>query len=225
MPNIQDDGTSDSVARSAQYNAEKDFALDAGGVRYAHGFIEQLWCALFRPQRVFGRPFSGYLDMRALLFAMSVVALVPAVQQVLVYLLTPVLVDVLPMSTMVKLFPVRMGTSELVRAVLIIPVLFPIPLALYALVLHVLLKLAQGGERGFAVTLQCVCYASACGILRLFPHSGEYIAIIWWLGVLAVGLRYSHGSAWHRILPVVALHVSAVAWLVSIAAGWVLLPL
>jgi len=187
-----------------------------------------IWNVLFRQQGIFGRPFEGRWDRRALAFSMIVTALIPLLQQAMLYVLLPVLdvvlPDSIPMIAVADYLPQRLSLMGLVRDAFIIPLLIPVPLALYAAVLHGLLRLAQSGERGYAVTFQTVCYAQACWLLSIMPGSGGYVAILWWLGVLAAGLHYGHRSPWHRVLPVMALHVSASAWLVALANGWVLSP-
>ena len=187
-----------------------------------------IWNVLFRQQNIFGHPFEGRWDRRALAFSMIVTALIPLLQQAMLYVLLPVLdvvlPDSIPMIAVADYLPQRLSLMGLVRDAFVFPLLIPVPLAIYAAMLHGLLRLAQSGERGYAVTFQTVCYAQACWLLSIMPGSGGYVAILWWLGVLAAGLHYGHGSPWHRVLPVLALHVSAAAWLVSMANGWVLSP-
>lgn len=195
---------------------------------FAGSFGDRVWCVLFHQQRVFGMPFEGSWDRRALWFAMQVAAMTPLLQQGLLYLLLLLLPVLLPSSvpliSVVEFLPARLSVAELVRYALLVPVLLPIPIVLYAGLLHVLLRLAQSGERGYAVTLQTVCYASACWLFVVLPGNGVYLALIWWLGVQTVGLRLAHRSPWSRVLPVMAMHVSAAAWLVFTAIGWVVFP-
>ncbi|MFV0350178.1 MAG: hypothetical protein ACK5JO_16520 [Halodesulfovibrio sp.] len=201
------------------------FADDRLSVR---SLAVSIWSVLFRQQNIFGHPFEGRWDRRALAFTMIVTALIPLLQQAMLYLLLPVLNVVLPDSVpliaVAEFLPQRLTLMELVRDAGIIPLLIPVPLAIYAAILHGLLRLAQSGERGYAVTFQTVCYTQACWLLSILPGSSGYVAIVWWLGVLAAGLRLGHRSRWHRVLPVMALHASAAAWLVALANGWVLSP-
>lgn len=196
----------------------------SGRAVFARGFWARLWCALFRPQRVYGAPFSGGWDGGALLFALLTGMLVQAVTQTLSWFVAPLLTDVLSPGLLVELFAARLGTDELVRALLVTPVVSVAMLCAYACVLHALLWMAQGAERGYAVTLQTVCYAYACMVFTLLPFNGSYLAVLWWLGGLTVGLRLAHGSRWSRILPVMALHVAVAAWLICLRAGLVTQP-
>lgn len=188
---------------------------------WAQGSAQTLRCALWNPSRLYGRPFSGVVDWRAMYFAMGVTALVPLAEQMLLHALLPLVNTIVPLPMLVLFLPPRLSAEELFRAVVLVPGMLPILLMVYAAVLHALLWLAESGERGYGVTLQCVCFCMGSMVFRLLPYGGGYVAAAWWLGMLAAGLHFGHGSPWRRVLPVVALHVAAFAWLLALAKGWV----
>ncbi len=193
-------------------------------MKHPAGFFSTLRGVLLTPGRVFGRQYTGRADANALLFAIGVSILVLIAQQALVRVLPSLLDNIVSTSRLALILPARLEGREIIVNALLLPVLVSVLLVVHAAVLHILLWLAQSGERGYAVTLQTLCLCCGCLVLRLIPHTGNYAAIVCWLLMLALGLRLAHGSPWHRILPVVALHVSTAAWLLAIFEGWVRAP-
>ncbi len=87
---------------------------------------------------------------------------------------------------------------------------------------HAVLRVLNGGRLGFEATFRVVAYSEATSVLLLIPICGSWLAIIWSLVILIMGLYNIHDTdPWKAIVAVLApmliclsaLGGSLVAWM------------
>lgn len=107
--------------------------------------------------------------------------------------------------------------------IIISPFLVILFMLVAAVILHFCLFILRGGHRGFAGTLRVSAYSNAALIFCLVPYIGGYIALIWWLVVLVIGLREVHETStlkalFSLLLPLIFLLVIVVAAVILFAS-------
>ena len=61
--------------------------------------------------------------------------------------------------------------------------------------LHLLLKLAKGAHAGFEATFRVVAFAGSSSLLCVVPFFGNFIAVMWSIVLIIVGLREAHATS------------------------------
>lgn len=86
---------------------------------------------------------------------------------------------------------------------LLSPAILLASLALSAGIVHVLLLLFSGGDRGFGTTVRVFCYAYSPMLFAVVPLIGALIGSVWMVVLLVVGLREAHrADGWKPLLAV-----------------------
>jgi hypothetical protein len=107
-----------------------------------------------------------------------------------------------------RMYVEALPTLTLAQVVLT-PILAVVGIYVIAAILHLLLMLFRGTDRGFDATLTVVAYAGGLNLLNAIPLCGAVIAFVWALVVLVVGLgeaqRCGQGKAAAAVLAPAAL--------------------
>jgi hypothetical protein len=72
-------------------------------------------------------------------------------------------------------------------------------------ILHVTLMLLGAARRDFEGTFRVVAYGHAINLLGLLPFCGSFIAIVWWVVLLTIGLATVHRTSTAQALLAVLL--------------------
>jgi len=92
-----------------------------------------------------------------------------------------------------RILPYIQGGFGIVMQVVLGPVAVVVGLFLFAAVVHLVLMLIGGANRGFEATFRVGCYAEATSLLRLIPICGSLVATAYFIVLAIVGLSEAHG--------------------------------
>jgi hypothetical protein len=97
----------------------------------------------------------------------------------------------------------RPGAIQLILGLVITPLVALIFLFVWTAIVHLVLTLLGGANRGFAATLRVICYAQTTQIAVVIPALGGFIAFVWRLILEVVGLSQAHKTeTWKAALAV-----------------------
>ena len=97
----------------------------------------------------------------------------------------------------------RPGLIQLVVGLVITPLVALIVLFIWSGLVHLMLTLLGGANRGFATTLRVLCYAQTTQLAVIIPGLGGLIAIVWRLILDVVGLSEAHKTdGWKAALAI-----------------------
>ncbi len=86
---------------------------------------------------------------------------------------------------------------------------------------HGVLLLLGGGRLGFEATFRVAAYSEATSIILLVPLCGSWLAIVWSLVILIIGLNNIHETEpWKAVLAVLAPLILCFALLGGAVAAW-----
>ncbi len=105
--------------------------------------------------------------------------------------LDPALAGALPMTYMV---------GGLVAIMVLAPVLTVIGLYIGSAIIHVLLLIVRGGGGGFEATFRVLAYSTSTQICNIVPYLGGFVAGIWALVLMIMGLPKAHNTGVGRVL-------------------------
>lgn len=88
--------------------------------------------------------------------------------------------------------------SLLSPAILTVPFLLAVQLAITAMVIHVLIRLMEPTRADFALAFKVVSYAAASLLLAVVPVVGQLLAPIWYISLLLVGCRSAFRLPWGK---------------------------
>jgi len=109
------------------------------------------------------------------------------------------------------------GAIQLILGLVITPLVALIVLFIWTALVHLMLTLLGGANRGFATTLRVMCYAQTTQLAVVLPGLGGFIAFVWRLILEVVGLSQAHKTeGWKAALAVV---LPLLLCCVCIAAG------
>jgi len=77
---------------------------------------------------------------------------------------------------------------------LLLPFLIIAVLFLWSGVLHVLLLMVKGASNGFEATFRVVSYSFGSNLLLVIPFCGGFIASLWSMVLVIIGLKEAHGT-------------------------------
>jgi hypothetical protein len=86
----------------------------------------------------------------------------------------------------------RPGAIQLVLGLVITPLFALIVLFVWSALVHLMLTLLGGANRGFATTLRVMCYAQTSQLAVIVPGVGGLIGLLWRLVLEIVGLTEAH---------------------------------
>ena len=96
------------------------------------------------------------------------------------------------------------GALQLVLGLVITPLVSLIVLFVWTALVHLVLALLGGANRGFTATLRVMCYAQTTQLAVVLPGLGGFIAFVWRLILEVVGLSQAHQTeGWKAALAVV----------------------
>jgi hypothetical protein len=96
------------------------------------------------------------------------------------------------------------GVLQLVLGLVITPLVALIVLFIWTALVHLVLTLLGGANRGFATTLRVMCYAQTTQLAVVLPGVGGLVAFVWRLILEVVGLSQAHKTdGWKAALAVV----------------------
>jgi hypothetical protein len=118
----------------------------------------------------------------------------------------------------------RPGSLQLVFGLVITPLVALIVLFVWSALVHIVLSLLGGANRGFTATLRVMCYAQTTQLAVLLPGVGGLIAVVWRLILEAAGLSLAHKTeGWKAalaiVLPLLMCCVCAVAGIAAFGAA------
>ncbi len=101
-----------------------------------------------------------------------------------------------------------MSTAMTVAIIFLAPIITTIAVFVEAAILHLMLMLVGGANRGFEATARVCAYAQASQLAQIVPICGGILSLAWSLILLIVGLSAAHGTTRGKaavavILPVV----------------------
>jgi hypothetical protein len=101
-----------------------------------------------------------------------------------------------------------MSTAVTVAIIFLAPIITIIVVFIEAAILHLMLMLVGGANRGFEASARVCSYAQASQLAQAIPFCGGLISLAWSLVLLIVGLSEAHGTSRGKaavavILPVV----------------------
>lgn len=99
------------------------------------------------------------------------------------------------------------GQSSLFSFLLFVfsPVLMTVGVFIQAGLIHAVLMLSGGNRLGFEATFRVSAYSEATTVLLLLPLCGSWMAMIWSMVILIIGLYNIHETQpWKAVLAVVA---------------------
>jgi hypothetical protein len=109
------------------------------------------------------------------------------------------------------------GALQLVLGLVITPLVALIVLFIWTALVHLMLTLLGGANRGFATTLRVMCYAQTTQLAVVLPGLGGFVAFVWRLILEVVGLSQAHKTeGWKAALAVL---LPLLLCCVCIAAG------
>ncbi len=99
------------------------------------------------------------------------------------------------------------GNSTLIAFFIFLfsPVLVALGVFVQAAFIHLFLVVLGGGRLGFEGTFRVTAYAEASALLILIPLCGSWLALVWGLVILIIGLYNVHETQpWKAVLAVLA---------------------
>jgi hypothetical protein len=100
-------------------------------------------------------------------------------------------------------FVKKPGLLQLVATLVITPLVSLIVLFIWSALVHIMLTLLGGANRGFAATLRVMCYAQTTQLAVVVPGIGGLVALVWRLILEIVGLAQAHKTdGWKALLAV-----------------------
>ncbi len=97
----------------------------------------------------------------------------------------------------------RPGALQLIFGLVVAPLIALIILFVWTALVHLVLTVLGGANRGFAATLRVMCYAETTQIAVVLPGLGGLFAFVWALIVEVVGLSQAHKTeGWKAALAV-----------------------
>jgi hypothetical protein len=79
------------------------------------------------------------------------------------------------------------------------PLIIAIALFISSAVIHLMLILLGGTNRGYMATMRVNCYGETSSLAQMVPFAGYFFAVVWWVVLMIIGLaqvhRISHGKA------------------------------
>jgi hypothetical protein len=90
---------------------------------------------------------------------------------------------------------------------LLTPILLPLFLIIGAAILHLILVIIGGANRGFVATFRTLCYTQGTELFQLIPICGSIISLIWFTIILVIGLAEVHRTSMVRSLIAVVLPI------------------
>lgn len=101
-----------------------------------------------------------------------------------------------------------MSTAMTVAIIFLAPIIVIIAVFVEAAVLHLMLMLVGGANKGFEATARVCSYAQASQLAQAIPFCGGLLSMVWSLILLITGLSAAHGASRGKaavavILPVV----------------------
>ena len=98
----------------------------------------------------------------------------------------------------------RPGPVQLLLGLVVTPLVALVFVFVWGAVVHLMLTLLGGANRGFTATLRVMCYAETTQIAALLPGIGGFIALVWGLILEVMGLSLAHKTeGWKAALAVV----------------------
>ena len=96
------------------------------------------------------------------------------------------------------------GVFHLVLGLVVTPLGALIALFIWSALVHLMLVLFGGANRGFATTLRVMCYAQTTQLAVVLPGIGGLIAIVWRLVLEIAGLATAHKTdGWKAALAII----------------------
>jgi len=83
---------------------------------------------------------------------------------------------------------------------ILVPVLIAVKIVFESAYFHALLVLTRSNRRGFASTVDIVCYAESTAVFNLIPVVGGVVSALWSLYVITQGFCRIHGMSFARTL-------------------------
>jgi hypothetical protein len=116
------------------------------------------------------------------------------------------------------------GALQITVGLVVTPLVALIVLFIWSAIVHLMLTLLGGANRGFATTLRVMCYAETTQVAVVLPGVGGLIGIVWRLILEIVGLAQAHKTeGWKAalaiILPLVLCCVCLVLGIVAFGAA------
>ena len=115
-------------------------------------------------------------------------------------------------------FVTKPGSLQLILGLVVTPLISLIVLFVWSAMVHLVLTLVGGANRGFTATLRVMCYAQTTQLAVVLPGIGGFIAFVWRLILEVAGLAQAHDTdGWKAALAVV---LPLVLCCVCVAAGF-----
>ena len=91
--------------------------------------------------------------------------------------------------------PVGGGVGAAIGAIVLGPLVLFVVLVVWTALVHAVLALVGGANRGIGTTLKAVAYSQTAALAQIVPFCGGFVAGIWALVLLVFGLAEAHGTS------------------------------
>jgi hypothetical protein len=87
------------------------------------------------------------------------------------------------------------------------PIFIIVGVFIAAAILHLMLMIVGGANRGFEATVRVVCYAQTAQLAGIIPFCGEIILTVWIIVLYVVGLAAAHRTTHGKAILAIALPI------------------
>lgn len=97
------------------------------------------------------------------------------------------------------LFPATMMVGVMVGFMVLSPIFIALALFIGAVFMHLFLIIVRGAGGGYQATFRVLAYAAAPNLFNIVPFLGGFVAAIWSLVLLFMGLKRAHDISMLRV--------------------------
>lgn len=190
-----------------------------GQVGWLAAFLATTRAVLMNPAMFFSR--AGTEWRKAGVFPFYIICTVFGLLmgQIWAWAITTFLSDILAAETIAVAGGAFMGWGMALGMAVGTAVLSPLFLLITAGVVHACLRVTGAGRGGFGATAMVCGFGVCTYVLYLVPFIGQYLAGLWGLFVLLVGLRHAHRAPMWKVVLAVFLPVLILLVLALVAGG------
>jgi hypothetical protein len=94
-----------------------------------------------------------------------------------------------------------------VGVIFLAPIFIIIGVFITAVILHLMLMIVGGANRGFEATVRVVCYAQTAQLAGIIPFCGGFISAVWAIILYVVGLATAHRTTTGKAILAIALPI------------------
>ncbi|GFM37166.1 hypothetical protein DSM19430T_18500 [Desulfovibrio psychrotolerans] len=162
-------------------------------IGWASAFVHTVREVLSAPPVFFSRSGNDWKRAGAMTFYVISSALGVLFAQMWAWAMDTFLGDVLSEGALAAAGGGFPGWSAALGVTAVVLVLGPLFFFVSAGILHAGLSVVKGAPRGFGATANVVAFSLSANMFYLVPFIGQYLAVIFGIYALVVGMKYAHG--------------------------------